>query len=55
MQEASNEGGFRTARMVCADYVAKKDTASFTLQRGSFATIVMREIMKPSNPLEAGF
>jgi tRNA pseudouridine13 synthase len=55
MQEASNEGGFRTARMVCTDYVAKKDTASFTLQRGSFATIVMREIMKPSDPLRSGF
>jgi tRNA pseudouridine13 synthase len=55
MQEVSNEGGFRTARMVCADYAAKKDTASFTLQRGSFATIIMREIMKPSDPLRSGF
>jgi tRNA pseudouridine13 synthase len=55
MQEASNEGGFRTARMICADFAAKKDTASFTLQRGSFATIVMREIMKPSDPLRSGF
>jgi tRNA pseudouridine13 synthase len=55
MQEVSNEGGFRTARIVCADFEAKKDTARFTLQRGSFATIVMREIIKPSDPLEAGF
>jgi tRNA pseudouridine13 synthase len=55
MQELSNEGGFRTARLVCTDFVAKKDTASFTLQRGSFATIVMREIIKPADPLEAGF
>lgn len=55
MQESSSEGGFRTARMVCTDYIAKKDTASFTLQRGSFATIIMREIMKPSDPLRSGF
>jgi len=55
MQEVSNEGGFRTARMVCTDFIAKNDTASFTLQRGSFATIVMREIMKPSDPLRSGF
>jgi tRNA pseudouridine13 synthase len=55
MQEVSNEGGFRTARIVCADFEAKKDTARFTLQRGSFATIVMREIIKPSDPLKAGF
>ena len=55
MQEVSSEGGFRTARMVCTDYIAKKDTASFTLQRGSFATIIMREIMKPSDPLRSGF
>jgi tRNA pseudouridine13 synthase len=55
MQEISNEGGFRTARLVCDDFTAKNDTASFVLRRGSFATIVMREIIKPADPLEAGF
>ncbi|HXG14072.1 MAG TPA: tRNA pseudouridine(13) synthase TruD [Candidatus Nitrosotenuis sp.] len=55
MQEASSEGGFRTARLVCRDFEAKGDTVSFVLQRGSFATILMREIIKPSDPLEAGF
>jgi tRNA pseudouridine13 synthase len=55
MQEVSNEGGFRTARLMCGDFVAKNDTASFTLRRGSFATIVMREIIKPADPLESGF
>lgn len=55
MQELSSEGGFRTARIICTDFAAKKDTASFTLQRGSFATIVLREMMKPADPLGAGF
>jgi tRNA pseudouridine13 synthase len=30
-------------------------TLSFLLLRGSYATIVMREIMKPEDPLKAGF
>ncbi|WP_268541849.1 tRNA pseudouridine(13) synthase TruD [Candidatus Nitrosotenuis cloacae] len=55
MQELSTEGGFRTSSLVCGDFSAKGDTVSFTLQRGSFATILMREIMKPQSPLEAGF
>lgn len=55
MQEASNEGGFRTARLVCRNFEARGDTVSFELQRGSFATILMREIIKPADPLEAGF
>ena len=28
---------------------------SFMLLRGSYATVLLREIMKPSDPLEAGF
>ena len=28
---------------------------SFMLLRGSYATVLLREIMKPSNPIEAGF
>lgn len=55
MQEISAEGGFRTASILCTDFSAKQNTASFTLQRGSFATMVMREIMKPDDPLGAGF
>ena len=55
MQEVSNEGGFRQASMVCSDYLSKDNTVEFTLSRGSFATILLREIMKPENPLDAGF
>ncbi|MGQ0606518.1 MAG: tRNA pseudouridine(13) synthase TruD [Candidatus Nitrosotenuis sp.] len=55
MQELSNEGGFRSASVTCTDFSIKSDVVIFSLQRGSFATMVMREIMKPQNPLQAGF
>ena len=54
-QDLSNEGGFRSAKIECSDFVIKSNVVSFSLQRGSFATMVMREIIKPQNPLEAGF
>ncbi|MDH5794409.1 MAG: tRNA pseudouridine(13) synthase TruD, partial [Candidatus Bathyarchaeota archaeon] len=28
---------------------------SFTLYRGSYATILLRELVKPRNPIKAGF
>lgn len=55
MQEISAEGGFRTASILCTNFSAEKNTVSFTLQRGSFATMMLREIMKPDDPLGAGF
>ena len=55
MQEVSNEGGFRQAGIDCTDYSAKDDTVEFTLSRGSFATIILRELMKPKDPLNSGF
>ncbi len=55
MQEISNEGGFRNSSIKC-DYVkTNQNIISFTLSRGSFATIVLREIMKPREPLLVGF
>lgn len=55
MQEISSEGGFRQAAIQCTDYFTKDTTAEFTLSRGSFATILLREIMKPEDPILAGF
>lgn len=55
MQEVSNEGGFRQASISCSDYFSKENLVEFTLSRGSFATIVLREIMKPDDPISAGF
>jgi len=55
MQEASSEGGFRQAAIQCSDYSAHDDVVEFSLSRGSFATILLREIMKPQDPMSAGF
>lgn len=55
MQEISNEGGFRNSSIQCEDAQVKQNVVSFTLSRGSFATILLREIMKPEDPILAGF
>ena len=55
LQEVSIDGGFRNAVLSCTDYSLNDNIVSFTLSRGSFATIVLREIMKPNEPLSAGF
>ena len=55
MQEISSEGGFRQASVKATSYTVNNNAVSFTLSRGSFATIVLREIMKPVDPILAGF
>jgi len=55
MQELSNEGGFRNSSIKCEDFKVNQNMITFTLSRGSFATIVLREIMKPEDPILAGF
>lgn len=55
MQEASEEGGFRNAVMACKSFSAKESFVEFTLSRGSYATILLREIIKPENPVASGF
>ena len=55
MQEVSSEGGFRQAAIQCSNYLSYDNTMEFSLSRGSFATVLLREIMKPSDPMVAGF
>ncbi len=55
MQEVSNEGGFRQTKILCQDFIIKEPYIEFTLSRGSYATILLREIMKPLDPVAAGF
>lgn len=55
MQEVSEEGGFRHAVILCDHFSINEPYVSFTLSRGSYATIVLREIMKPEDPLAVGF
>ena len=54
-QEISIEGGFRNSLIQCNDFAINNDIVKFNLSRGSYATIVLREILKPENPLENGF
>lgn len=55
MQEISSEGGFRAASIDCTGSSTRDNVVVFTLPRGSFATMVLREILKPQDPLSAGF
>ncbi len=55
VQEASVEGGFRNASLSCSGFKAYENILEFNLTRGSFATILLREIMKPKDPIAAGF
>ena len=55
MQEVSDEGGFRQATIKCEGFSITEPFVNFTLSRGSYATILLREIMKPSDPIVAGF
>ena len=54
-QEISIEGGFRNSTIHCDDFQVSNDTVEFQLSRGSYATIVIREILKPEDPLSCGF
>jgi len=58
MQEVSAEGGFRRPHMAIKDPSSdvKDGTAilKFTLARGQYATVLLREIIKPGDPESAG-
>ena len=54
-QEISVEGGFRNSSIQCDNFQTSNDIIEFQLSRGSYATIVIREIFKPAYPLSCGF
>jgi tRNA pseudouridine13 synthase len=59
MQEISVEGGFRRPHLVVRDCSSAFDgdsaVLSFTLARGQYATVLLREIVKPEDPAAQGF
>ena len=57
MQELSHQGGFRQAPLWCTDFRYEQDplTVSFKLPKGSYATTLLREIIKPGDPIRSGF
>jgi tRNA pseudouridine13 synthase len=58
MQEVSGEGGFRRPHMAVIDaswkVVGDSASLSFTLGRGQYATMLLREVIKPADPAAAG-
>ena len=54
-QEISIDGGFRNASINYLNFDIDENLIKFQLSRGSYATIVLREILKPENPLDCGF
>lgn len=58
MEEVSSQGGFRQAPLCCRDLTVmdlSPLTISFKLPKGSYATTLLRELMKPGDPIRAGF
>jgi tRNA pseudouridine13 synthase len=59
MQELSESGGFRQACYVCKNFKYKREDNSlfveFSVPKGSYATVLLRELIKPANPIESGF
>jgi tRNA pseudouridine13 synthase len=57
MQELSQQGGFRQAPLWCMDFSYRQGplAASFKLPKGSYATTLLREIIKPEDPIKSGF
>lgn len=58
MQEASAEGGFRLPHLAVSDGSWKVEgrvsTLRFTLARGQYATVLLREVLKPRDPVGSG-
>jgi tRNA pseudouridine13 synthase len=56
MQELSAQGGFRQAPLWSKDFAFRGSlTVCFKLPKGSYATTLLRELMKPDDPVRAGF
>lgn len=57
LQELSHQGGFRQAPLWCVDFSYGKSPmiVSFKLSKGSYATTLLRELIKPDDPIKSGF
>lgn len=57
MQELSQQGGFRQAPLWCMDFSSNNSplVVSFKLPKGSYATTLLRELIKPEYPIRSGF
>jgi len=58
-EEMSSEGGFRPAPLLSSDLSYKREERGFVLEfslgKGEYATVLLREVLKPDQPQLAGF
>lgn len=58
-EEMSSEGGFRPAPLLSSDLSFRREERGFVLEfslgKGEYATVLLREVLKPAMPLLAGF
>jgi tRNA pseudouridine13 synthase len=58
-EEMSSEGGFRPAPLLTGDLSFKREERGFVLEfslgKGEYATVLLREVLKPEQPQLAGF
>jgi tRNA pseudouridine13 synthase len=58
-EEMSSEGGFRPAALLAADLSSRREergvVLEFSLGKGEYATVLLREVLKPEQPRLAGF
>lgn len=56
LQELSVQSGFRQTSLFCTDFkYSGSINLSFKLPKGSYATTLLREIIKPMDPIKSGF
>jgi tRNA pseudouridine13 synthase len=59
MEEISSEGGFRAAPLLASGLSFKQSNTGleleFSLGKGEYATVLLRELLKPEDPLAEGF
>ena len=56
MDELSSPGGFRQSKLGCSGFMHQGSLSLFfKLPKGSYATTLLRELMKPDDPIKSGF
>jgi tRNA pseudouridine13 synthase len=56
MDELSSPGGFRQSKLGCSGFMHQGSLSLFfKLPKGSYATTLLRELMKPGDPIKSGF
>ena len=51
----SIEGGYRQTTLMTHGFSSDQGKIEFTLPVGAYATTLLREIMKPIDPIKSGF